>query len=325
VALRRNRLVILAGTPGAMSLAATDTTTVSELRLDAGAAYTGHAFISAPLNELAGLTAKQPEVAVTIDTGTTVLGPFIAGLDPEVTVSTTTQARDALEKAIRAAGEEPALTGALVATIGDRLLVVAGAAGADLAFSATADDTATVVELGLYAWGPTALLARTTVLGTVRLQELTASEVLFTRTVEVERRHSGSVRYCYLPPGSVTARRFRCQPELAVSRAVDEKLPALSEPQQDQVEAELASDIRRRIERRERQRIQVALTSVDPADPAYAQLSRTAAVELRAGAEDGAEIGAFCFLRQPQRQAQLRTLIDEYVRFGLEVGLFYVT
>jgi hypothetical protein len=357
VTLRRKRLIILAGTPVGISFAATenDATTVSELRLDTATAGTVHAVISAPLNEFSGLTAIKPEVAVTIAAGTTVRGPFIAGLESAPT--TLVQARNGLEGAIRSAGDESALSEALVTTVGDRLLVVAGAAGADLGFSATDDDTTTVCELGLDAWGPPAdlvwgppaMLARTTVLGTVTMRELTASEVLFTRTVEVERRHSGSVRYSYLPQGSVTARRFRCQPELAVSRAVAEQLPALlarelpaaleqgagnlgldsaaelSQPQRDQVEAELDGDIRRRIERRVRQRIQVALTSVDPADPAYAQLSKTAAVELRTGAEDGTEIGAFCFLRQPQRHAQLRALIDEYVRFGLEVGLFYVT
>ena len=48
-------------------------------------------------------------------------------------------------------------------------------------------------------------------------------------------------------------------------------------------------------------------------------------LEIRQGADDGAEMGAWRFLRQPQREANLRTSLDEYLRLGLEAGLIYVT
>ena len=43
------------------------------------------------------------------------------------------------------------------------------------------------------------------------------------------------------------------------------------------------------------------------------------------GADDDGEIGAFHFLQQPQRLANLEGRLDEYLRFGLEAGVFLVT
>ena len=56
----------------------------------------------------------------------------------------------------------------------------------------------------------------------------------------------------------------------------------------------------------------------------YGQLAHCA-VEIRTGAEDEAEIGAFHTLYQPQRETNLRVRLEEYLRFGLEAGIFYVT
>jgi hypothetical protein len=33
----------------------------------------------------------------------------------------------------------------------------------------------------------------------------------------------------------------------------------------------------------------------------------------------------FCSLKQPQREGNLRIALDEYLRFGLEAGIFFVT
>jgi hypothetical protein len=60
-------------------------------------------------------------------------------------------------------------------------------------------------------------------------------------------------------------------------------------------------------------------------DPTYAQLALTCPEELRTGAEDGAEMGAFRFLQQPQREANLRASLPEFLRFGLEAGLIFAT
>ena len=58
--------------------------------------------------------------------------------------------------------------------------------------------------------------------------------------------------------------------------------------------------------------------------PEFAQLRRTCPVQIRTGAEDGSEMGAFCVLKQPQRESNLRLRLDEYLPVGLEAGLIYV-
>jgi hypothetical protein len=72
-------------------------------------------------------------------------------------------------------------------------------------------------------------------------------------------------------------------------------------------------------------RLHPVFTSVHYGDPAYAQLGLTSAEQLRTGAEDGSEMGAFSSLKQPQREANLRLRLEEYLPFGLEAGFIYVT
>ena len=43
------------------------------------------------------------------------------------------------------------------------------------------------------------------------------------------------------------------------------------------------------------------------------------------GAENGAEMGLFQSLGQAQCEANVRARMEEYLRFGLESGIFYVT
>ena len=47
-------------------------------------------------------------------------------------------------------------------------------------------------------------------------------------------------------------------------------------------------------------------------------------MQIRTGADNGSEMGAFNFLRQVQREANIRIVLDEYLRFGMEAGLFFV-
>ncbi len=60
-------------------------------------------------------------------------------------------------------------------------------------------------------------------------------------------------------------------------------------------------------------------------NPAYAQLRASCPIEIRTGAADGAEIGAYAHLKQPQRESNLRLRLGEYLPFGREPGLVYVT
>jgi len=60
-------------------------------------------------------------------------------------------------------------------------------------------------------------------------------------------------------------------------------------------------------------------------DAAYGQLSLRCAAEIRQGADDEAEMGAFHDLFRPQRASNLQTRLDEYLRFGLEAGIFFAS
>ncbi|MBD2080943.1 hypothetical protein [Leptolyngbya sp. FACHB-17] len=73
------------------------------------------------------------------------------------------------------------------------------------------------------------------------------------------------------------------------------------------------------------EQLQPTFTSTRYGDPGYAQLNQNCAIEIRTGAEDGAEIGVFNNLKQPQRQANLQANLEEYLRFGLEAGIVYIT
>ena len=140
------------------------------------------------------------------------------------------------------------------------------------------------------------------ILGTASARRLEAGSAIFTGPVTVERRQIGCVRFCFVPAASRTPRRYRCQPDLA--------LRGVGAPT---VQAAI------------RARIAPQFTDLRYGQPGYAQLSPTCAVEIRTGADDGSEMGAFSFLKQPQREGNLRASLDEYLRVGLEAGLIYVT
>ena len=160
--------------------------------------------------------------------------------------------------------------------------------------------------------GPAATLERTTVFGEVHVLMLTlASEVIFTRRVVARRRQSGCVRYSYIESvDSVTPRRFRCQPELALeNRRRQLRLETLPAAERHAIRA----------------RVRPAFTAVRFGFPGYAQLNLNSAVEITTGAESGAEMGAFEHLKQAQRQANLRIRLQEYLPYGLDAGEVYVT
>ena len=72
-------------------------------------------------------------------------------------------------------------------------------------------------------------------------------------------------------------------------------------------------------------RLVPAFTSLRYADPGYGQLRISAPEQIRTGADDEAEMGAFHDLFQPQRESNIRARLREYLRFGLEAGIFYAT
>ncbi|MCG8594589.1 MAG: DUF11 domain-containing protein [Kiloniellales bacterium] len=69
-------------------------------------------------------------------------------------------------------------------------------------------------------------IVRSTVIGTVQTHAIVlAEDSLFTGRLHVARRQIGCIRFCHVPAGSRTPRRYRCQPDLAEAAALD-MLPA---------------------------------------------------------------------------------------------------
>ena len=177
-----------------------------------------------------------------------------------------------------------------------------------------------LTETVIYAPGTDVEIEASTILGRTRCDRLEADDTLFVGEVNVEQRQVGCVRFSYVPPGSRTPRRYRCEPESesraqieqAEKEARDEDL-TLSEEEQDAIRAQVEAWMKPRFH------------STTFGDPAYAQLRRTTPVEIRTGAEGGLEMGGFNNLQLPKREENLRASLDEYLRFGLEAGLFYVT
>ncbi|HEY0376641.1 MAG TPA: hypothetical protein VGC87_06770 [Pyrinomonadaceae bacterium] len=147
-------------------------------------------------------------------------------------------------------------------------------------------------------------VSNSTVVGRVKTQVVEASNTIFLAgkapadpasvPVEAERLQQGCVRFSYVPPGSVVPRQYMCRPEQGDSLQEQERLRPL-------------------------------FTSLRYGDAGYCQLGALCAVEIRRGADDESEMGAFHQLYQPQREANLRTRLSEYLRFGLEAGIFYAS
>jgi hypothetical protein len=75
----------------------------------------------------------------------------------------------------------------------------------------------------------------------------------------------------------------------------------------------------------ERLRVEPQFNSTRYGRPTYAQLAASAAPEIGEGAEDGSEMGAFHHLYQPQRAANLRTRLAEYLPAGTDSGIIFAS
>jgi hypothetical protein len=136
-----------------------------------------------------------------------------------------------------------------------------------------------------------------TVFGTTACRIANASDSIFTGAITAERRQAGCVRFCSVPVGSQTARRYYCQPDLALKGVA-------------------GTAARKAVI----DRLTPQFTSLDFAQPGFAQLSARCDVGISAGADNASEMGAFNFLMQPQRRSNLQIALGEYLRFGIEAG-----
>jgi hypothetical protein len=159
---------------------------------------------------------------------------------------------------------------------------------------------------------------RSSFFGGVTSLTLSASDCIFAGFVEALRRQTGCVRFSYVLPGSHVPRRYRCQPDLEAATRIDALRRAMAPAvptaaAEAAIRAEVAAIVR------------PLFVSRRYGDPTFGQLELRCSTQIRAGAESGAEMGAFEFLKQPQREANLRDALAEYLRFGLEARLIYVT
>jgi len=138
---------------------------------------------------------------------------------------------------------------------------------------------------------PAAEVQSSTIRGQTTAKSLNAGNSLFTGVVTVARRQTGCTRFCYVPAGSVTPRRYRCQP--AANAAGGGIVPLF--------------------------------TSFTFGQPGYGQLAPGNPAAIVTGAADEGEMGAFNFLQQTQRLGSLRARLSEYMRIGLETGTFFST
>jgi hypothetical protein len=156
---------------------------------------------------------------------------------------------------------------------------------------------------------------RTTVIGEVHTHAVEIGEdSLFTGRMHVARRGTGCLRFCWVPPGSRTPRRYHCQPDL-VREAVRERAERGEIPPGD-VPA---------LQDGEAARVRPVFASVRYGTPDYGRFARSCAPEITRGAHDGSEPGAFHDLFQPQREDNLRARLEEYTPAGTDAGIFFVT
>ena len=136
------------------------------------------------------------------------------------------------------------------------------------------------------------VMRRTTAIGRLRAHAIgTVENSIVTGTFEVARRQQGCVRFCWIAPTSRIPQHFHCEPELSGD-------PLRVVPQ---------------------------FTSERYDTPGYAQLGRLCPAEIARGADDGAEMGAFHDLFQPQRLDNLALRLAEYSPAGCDAAIITVT
>ena len=161
-------------------------------------------------------------------------------------------------------------------------------------------------------------LQRTSFFGAVNGLTLNASDCIFDTTVQAQRRQVGCVRFSFVTPDSQVPRRYRCQPQLEIeTRLAELRQQAQAEgreatpAEEDGLRAEIEATLR------------PLFVSRRYGHPALGQLELRCARQILEGAASGAEMGAFEHLQQPQRAANLRDALHEYLRLGMAAGVHF--
>lgn len=179
-------------------------------------------------------------------------------------------------------------------------------------------DTAPAVSAAAGAPAGELSAARCTVIGEVAARRiLMISDSIVTGTVTATERQAGCVRYSCLPlTGSTTPRRFRCQPDLEI----DAEVAAATRDGTKLTAAQRAA-----IGEAVQTWLRPAFTSRTPGLPGYLQLADATADQIVRGAEHDNEMGVFYGLYSPTRETNLTHRVAQYLRIGLEAGIFHAT
>lgn len=169
----------------------------------------------------------------------------------------------------------------------------------DSILDATADGREAISAPGCQLAHAALTIQDSTIIGEtlVHLIEL-AENSIFTGVIQVGRRQRGCIRFSYVPPGSRTPRRYRCQPDLVDPDGTNNA---------------------------ERARVRPQFNSTRYGTPTYGQLALTCATEITRGADDESEMGAFHDLYQPQRAANLHARLEEYSPSGMDAGIIFAS
>jgi hypothetical protein len=181
---------------------------------------------------------------------------------------------------------------------------------ADSIVDATGDRRQAIGAPG-QTWAHAALtIRRSTVLGIVDVHEMRLGEnSTFSGCVNVARRQLGCMRFCYVPPGCRTPRRYHCQPDgviAAVKGCVTDPVKQASEISNESA------------------RVRPQFTARRYGEPAYVQLATACAAEITKGADDESEMGVYHDLFQPQREANLDARLEDYTPAGMDVAIIFV-
>ena len=158
-------------------------------------------------------------------------------------------------------------------------------------------------------------LRNCTIMGRVETHAIElAQNSMFLGPVVVARKQQGCVRFCYVPRGSRTPRRYHCQPDL-VEQAVE----------QEARKQALPADEAKSLSRTEQMRVEPQFLSSFFGTPNYFELTDDCAAEISAGASDQSEMGVYHDLFRPQRLSNLRQRLSDYTPAGTNVGVIFVT
>ncbi|HSI69377.1 MAG TPA: hypothetical protein VK941_04030 [Gillisia sp.] len=135
-------------------------------------------------------------------------------------------------------------------------------------------------------------ILNSTILGLIEVKEVGLIEnSILVSAINVVFLQSGCVRFSYLPSGSVTPGKYNCYPGETSNESV----------------------------------LAPYFKSTTYGNAAYFQNHQLADKIFLEGADDGSELGAYHNLFQPQKESNLKTRLSEYLRFGMEAGIFYAS